>query len=56
MREETTQKEDATAPPKRKTGSQRCKDTRTRILRDGVWRLDIWRPHARVRRGKGKQP
>lgn len=41
--------------PKRKTGAQRRKDTRTRTLRDGVWRLDIWQPHQRVERGKRKE-
>ena len=46
-------KEAPTSPTKRLSGAQRRKDTRTRILRDGIWRLDVWQPHDRVKRGKG---
>jgi len=28
---------------------------RTRTLRDGVWRLDLWQPHPKVPRGKPRK-
>lgn len=43
------------APPKKLSGAQRKKDTRTRIKnpKSGVWELaQPWQPHAPVQRGR----
>jgi hypothetical protein len=55
--ETTTEQEQPTpeAPPRRLSGAQRKKDTRTRIKnpKTGVWELESkWQPHSRVLRGR----
>ncbi len=52
MSEEVKEPISVGAVPKKPSGAQRKKDTRKRVKRDGVWRLDIWQPHAKVLRGK----
>jgi hypothetical protein len=49
---ETTTPVAAPEKPQRLSGAQRRKDTRPRTLQGGVWRLNIWRPHPRVARGR----
>jgi len=38
--------------PRKPSGAQRRKDTRERILKDGVWRLPRAEQGERVKRGK----
>lgn len=52
MSEKAKKQTPASALPKKPSGAQRRKDRRKRVLRGGVWRLNIWQPHARVLRGR----